>query len=208
MVKNRKGDVWGAILLLLVCAVLFCACTGANEIGSREDEITPREETVGTLYSLQEAYDKGFLTKADILHIVYFLNDSVFEVIPVTVDGEVWARDDFVPQIETPALSMLYQKIINDMKMAFYEKHRQGLNDAIQWLEDNGYRDKGDKVIDSISVFSFLGEYNDSFAIRISSNLIEHGTGNFTENVASIEWDQFGLPVTIYRALSKEEKDE
>jgi len=116
--------------------------------------------------------------------------------------------DDFVPQIETPALTMLDQKTINNMKMAFYLKHRQGLEDAIQYEKNNGSIDKNTSEIDTISVDSFLGKYNDFFAIQMSSSLFEYGTGNFFENVASVEWSQFTPQIIIYTALSLEENDE
>lgn len=197
------------LLLLLVVAAVLCACVNGNG-GKvpRTADTTTNDEIKGTLYSLQEAYDRGFLTKADVMLIVYFLDDSAFEVVPVTVDGEVWVMDDFVPQIETPALTMLDQKTINNMKMAFYLKHRQGLEDAIQYEKNNGSIDKNTSEIDTISVDSFLGKYNDFFAIQMSSSLFEYGTGNFFENVASVEWSQFTPQIIIYTALSLEENDE
>ena|GEM_PF-1944982 len=49
----------------------------------------PKEESAGAFFSLQEAFDKGLLTKADLESIAYYHNDDSMPVYPETLDADI-----------------------------------------------------------------------------------------------------------------------
>jgi len=82
----KKIVVLGIALLMLFSLVGLTACTN--------DE----EELMGTFYSLQEAYDEGFLTIEDLQNIAFYHNDDSMPVYPETLDADIAEaiKQDFV----------------------------------------------------------------------------------------------------------------
>ena len=98
------------IVLLLAIVSLFgfvgCESSSQSELQSKIDELQSRieeleeqirerderikeleKENVGTLYTLQEAYDNGYLTKEDLEQIAYYHNDR--KSYPQTLDEAI-----------------------------------------------------------------------------------------------------------------------
>lgn len=145
----------------------------------------------GIFYSIEEAYDRRLITREDLMHITYFMNGEVFEV----KDGSTqMVKVEFEPQIAAPNTSDLDLQIVNNMRQVLYEKNQEGMENSLQWLKDNGYSNESITVMDTISITSFLGEYNNFFAVQITSSLWSYGLGVYEVNIAGIAWKQYSDP--------------
>ncbi len=171
-------------LIVLIIMVLLpfslAACNHSNN------------DAMGTFYSLQEAYDEGFITKADLMHIIYFMDGFIF-------DAEELVVIPFEPQIETPTVEDLDPAIVENMKMAFYEYHRQYIDEELNRLITKGYLPVNTSAISTISILSFLGEFNGAFAVQVKSSLMLHFPGSYYVTLAGIRWSQLPPEIIIYK---------
>jgi len=175
MVKKIIGLMIGALLLFSLVA-----CNMSKEDG------------MGTFYSLKQAYDEGLITKTDLMHIVYFMNGSIF-------DAEEKAEIPFEPQIETPTVDDLDSAIVANMKEAFYEIHRQTIDEELDWHITNGHLPVNTSAISTISITSLLGEFNGAFAVRVIFSLWEYDLGSYSVTLAGMTWEQFAPEIFIYK---------
>ncbi|MCL2410598.1 MAG: hypothetical protein FWC97_03040 [Treponema sp.] len=197
-----KKKLFLAAILLFV-GLFLIACNG-----------TPKEVNVpkGTFYSLQEAYDGGFITRGDIKHISYFATGRVVEVLDAT--GNEWEMElhqpenywtkirkiDFTPQTPNPFLTNISPKVISDMKSAFYAANKELMDISLQQEIERGDIRRGTTALDTISIDAFYGEYNGSYAVRITSSLWGYGDLAIHQLASNIGWD-FGVGpyITIFK---------
>lgn len=151
-----------------------------------------RVDGMGTFYSLQEAYEERLITKTDLMHIIYFMNGSIFDV-------EEQVEIPFEPQIEKAAVEDLDSAIRANMKEAFYEIHRQSIDEELDWHITNKHLPVNTSAISTISITSFLGEFNGVFAARVISSLWEYDLGSYSVNLAGMTWEQFAPEIIIYK---------
>ena len=129
------------IVLLLAIVSLFgfvgCVSSSQSELQSKIDELQSRieeleeqirerderikeleKENVGTLYTLQEAYDNGYLTKEDLEQIAYHVNenelsgtlDSKIERAIKEAEADIWRNRANHPEPEATAEEFTIEK--------------------------------------------------------------------------------------------------
>ncbi|MCL2770854.1 MAG: hypothetical protein FWD89_00910 [Firmicutes bacterium] len=183
-------------MLALIFPFILVAC-------DVDDDSNP---SVGTFYSLQDAYNEGLLTLDDIMHISYFKTGMVIEVIDDITLQEVifpewiyelplWQYEmmflpqnewtvvrmvDFTPQFEIQELCPI---ITEEIKRTFFEAHRCHI-------------EKAGGSIENIFVKNFWGEYNGKYVVDMASDLWEYGLGNYSVRVGKVFWEDMG-PRTI-----------
>ena len=101
------------------------------------------DETMGTFYSLQEAYKSGLLSQKDLFLIAAYQGSLDL----VIADMPIYSRP--VPQ--TP----LTEQIANSIKQT-----------RVNWLNAQGYIT--DAALDDVSIDGYYGTYNGSVAVMIS----------------------------------------
>jgi len=189
--------------ILFLTGLFLIACNG-----------TPKEVNVprGTFYSLQEAYDGGFITRDDIKHISWFATGRVVEVLDAT--GNEWEMElhqpenywtkirkiDFTPQNPNPFLTNISPKVISDMKLAFFAVNKELMDISLQQEIERGDIRRGTTALDTISINAFYGEYNGSYAVRITSSLWGYGGVAIYQLVSNIGWGFGSAPfIMIFR---------
>ena len=87
----KKLCIIGVLSVLIMCAVLLCAC-------NMRDYRNPRngEPESGVCYSLQTAYENGWLSKVDLQNIAYYHNVPLYDPF-----GESLIKG-FKPTLRTP----------------------------------------------------------------------------------------------------------
>ena len=129
------------IALFLGIAMVF-GVAGCN----KEPAKSPKEEeTMGTFYTLQEAYDNGWLTKADLMSIAYYHNGG-------QIYNEEIMSEDYEPAPKTPEILSknvdlaIRQTLVNDLNKEY---------------------DSDSFVLNNIVICAYYGTYNGGAAIRI-----------------------------------------
>ena len=111
-----------------------------------ELEKTLAKKTVGAFYSLQGAYDNGWLTQAELMSIAYYHNRG-------RNHNEEIMSEDYEPLPKTPENLSTFlnlairQTMVNDLNKRF---------------------DTDTFVLDNIAVYGYCGTYNGCVAIRLS----------------------------------------
>ena len=147
------------------------------------------------IYTLQEAYDRGWLTKEDIMHISYFSRrGEVLEIVEGA--GDNWMKElslppserqwlktiDFVPQIETPVLGSLDSKAADFIKNAFYEEY----SDFFYY-----------KGAEYAEIENYYGEYNGVYVAEVGIvDTYSGGPSIEITSVAGIVFSFIFYPVT------------
>ena len=198
----KKLLVLGSAILIFT-GLFMSACTGASK------RVTVLE---GTFYTLQEAYDSGFITRNDIKHISYFATGRVIEVLDayrnrwemeLSLPDDYWTkirRIDFMPQNDIPSLAKISPQVIAGMKSAFYTAHRELMDISLQQEISIGSIPQGTTALDTISILDFLGTYNGFYAVRITSSLWLYGGFAIHQLVSNIGWGFGGAPfISIFR---------
>ncbi|MCL2410542.1 MAG: hypothetical protein FWC97_02755 [Treponema sp.] len=197
-----KKKLFLTAVILLFVGLFLIACNGDKEVNVSR----------GTFYSLQEAYDNGFINRDDIKHISYFATGLVVEVLDGYEDEwemewgipeSYWTkirRIDFTPQKPNPSLTNISPQVIASMKSAFYTANKELMDISLQQGINDGWIPKGTTATDTISIMDFFGEYNGSYAVRITSNLWGYGGVAVYQLVSNIGWGFGSAPfIAIFR---------
>lgn len=158
------------IALILAIVTVFCVA-GCNTV-------------TGTFYTLQEAYEYGYLTKMDIKDICYYRFGEVWE--GEDLNSEKWVK---VENTSTQSSSDLDKKIENKIKKTYYK-----LN------EDRFYSKNEGKIggVDDLTV-RFFGEFNNSYVVVIDCSLWNYGASVTPMLVAGIAWWESGEGFKVFR---------
>lgn len=149
-----------------------------------------------TLYSLEEAYNAGLLNKDDLKHIGFFVSGKISMLNASTSE---WKETYFIPDFDRPLLSSLDEGTATKIKSSFYEKNKKVIDNELELLKNNGDIDQNITALDTVSLVSFLGEYNRAFAVQIMTSVLEYGLGSFEVIVDNISWSQFAPEVLIFK---------
>lgn len=149
-----------------------------------------------TLYSLEEAYNYDLLNKEDIKHIGFFVSDKIFALNTSTNE---WEEIEFTPEFGRPTLSALDENTVSKIKFSFYEKNKEVIDNELALLKNNGYIAQDTTALDTVSLISFLGEYNRAFAAQITTSVLEYDLGSFEVIIDNISWSQFAPEVLIFK---------
>ncbi len=131
---KRMAVIMGMILL---CAGVLCGCDNGNnsEIGE------------GTFYTLQEAYNAGYLTKEEIMSIAYYHNGG-------RVYNEEIMSEDYKPITKTP--QELSEKTVNKIKE----------NAAHEYNSEHDPKIKA--TADGFTIDQYYGTYGNSIVVIIT----------------------------------------
>ena len=117
----------------LVAAVLVAGCTPEQQYA------------VGNFYSLEEAYENGWLTRDDILSIAYYYNQGAEG--NETLMGESYAPEPMVPE-------MLDEERVNQIKRTY-------LNEVIAMPEG---------TFEHVIIRAYYGTYHENIVIHITDD--------------------------------------
>ena len=132
MKKCKKLLACVAAGLPLVAAVLVAGCTPEQQYA----------ESIGTMCSLEEAYERGLMTQDDILSIAYYYNQG-------TDGNEELMGENYVPNPIVP-------ETLDEERV--YQIKRTYLNDILQ---------KPNESFEHVTIFRFYGIYRDCFVVSI-----------------------------------------
>jgi hypothetical protein len=151
-----------ALGVLIIMAISLAAC----------------ENTKGSFYSLQEAYDEGLLTVEDLQSIANY--QSAGEDEP-----------DFAPIPKNP--EYLSNEIINAIKKTYLVNLRDIRNQDGTLMCPNA-------TISDVKFLGYYGTYNNAIAIKISDEYSGYPGVVQKFTVADITFTYSGVPVVIWQA--------
>ena len=102
-------------------------------------------KTYGTFYTLQEAYDNGYLTREDLLNIAYH-------------NGDRECNESALQNFEPTPIGELSEEISLKIRKSMAERYR-----------DNGTFPEA--TAENIFIKNYLGCYNGYYAVRFTDNL-------------------------------------
>ena len=175
--------LFGILIALILAVVTVFGVAGCNK---KPAEKSPEEEeSMGTFYTLQEAYDKGYLTKTDIKDICYYRFGEVWE--GEDLKSENWIKVEYTP---TQSLTDLDKKIEMAIKVTYYT-----LNEDLFYNQNVGKI--GD--INDLTV-RFFGEFSNSYVVIVDCSLWDSGAVSTPMLVAGIAWWESGDGFKVFRA--------
>ena len=172
------------IMTLLLSLSIFCACryyesdTHSSEQPPRTDEDTEptqKEETPppGRFYSLENAYEQGFITITDIMNIAYIQNgQKLYEEV-----------NDFTPIPKNP--ETLSEETVNAIK----ETEAYSLRNSLLHSEPTA-------TADDIDIDGYYGTYNDFVAIKLTNAFVGYPAVETEEIICGIKF-VLGYPNSI-----------
>ena len=138
----------------------------------------------GELYTLQEAYANGWLTKDDIMEVCYERFGEVW--LGENLDSDSWVRYEYVPKHTRQELD---KSVENDIKKAYYSTHKS------EFFDKDGNELGG---VEDLSV-QYFGTYNDSYVIVMKCSLWEIGLVAAPTFLAGVAWWETGEGFLVYR---------
>ena len=137
------------LLTLLMSVGCLCAC--------RDD----KNEPPGEFYSLEKAYEKGLITKNDLMNIAYYQNgNKLFEEV-----------ENFTPSPKNPE--------------TLSEETENAIKETLVYITNqNNSNTKATK--NDFKIFKYYGTYNDIVVIMISSIYANYMTVVSYENIDGI----------------------
>ena len=166
--KKRIFSIWIAVCLLVLPAVL----AGCGP------------KTYGTFYTLQEAYDNGYLTREDLMSICYYRFNEVW--LGENLDSASWVKYEYTQKHTQQELD---KSVENDIKKTYYSIHKS------DFFDKEGTALGG---IDNLSV-QYFGTYNDSYVIVMKCSLWDIGQVATPTLLAGVAWWETGEGFLVYR---------
>lgn len=161
------------ILCAVMAIVLFC-CGVAG--------CAPRSE--GIFYTLEEAYEVGWLTRDDLMEICYNRFGEVW--IGESLDDTTWIKYEYEPK-DTP--SELDRSIENDIKETYYSLHKS------DFFDREGNPLGGTECL----TVRYFGMYNDSYVVVVECSLWDVGQAATPMLLAGVAWWETGDGFLVYR---------
>lgn len=151
-----KGFKRIAVIILAVVSVfaiaLFCGCKD-NEAEEREYYVNHSK-----IYSLQQAYESGFLTKEDIKAIGFYTSGEIYQVADDCQDktnADNWQKLDYTPEQPRPTAT---PELENDIKSAYY------------YIYNRMFQDGDVRYGKDILKVTYLGSYNGYYVAQVTSD--------------------------------------
>ncbi|MCL2675351.1 MAG: hypothetical protein FWE84_02010 [Firmicutes bacterium] len=144
------------------------------------DWVKTKEECMGAFYTLQEAYDEGFLTVNDLKSIAYYHHEGKVWL----TDGEnVWEDEEFVPLPKKPeTLSAETRKNIKEL-----EARNMNVEENIGY-----FIIRRNVKVDDLMIEKYYGTYNGCIALKIllwDLNDLDYVLEPWTDEIAGIVFD-------------------
>ena len=176
---NYSEDNW-----TVVCGIVEAGKTAIDEVKSKPAvdnavatvivEIDAVQE-VGAFYSLQKAFDSGWLTKDDLQSIAYYLNDDLIPIYPIALS----------PEIET----------------AIKETRAFDLRSEV---DAYGVSRFPDAKAEDVSLKGYYGKYNKLYAVMIVDWFTEYVLEEWSEIIDGVPFHYAdGNKIVIWREETK-----
>ncbi|HIZ24835.1 MAG TPA: hypothetical protein H9812_05140 [Candidatus Gallimonas intestinigallinarum] len=167
MKNGKKWLAFVAACMSLVATVLVAGCTQEQQYAA----------SVGNFYSLEEAYENGWLTRDDILSIAYYYNQGA-------EGNEALMGESYAPEPTAP--EMLDEERANQIKRTY-------LNDVIAMPEG---------TFEHVIIRAYYGTYHENIVIHITDDY--HGYDYVSEPEYEIGgvrfYDYVGALLRVWRA--------
>lgn len=159
--NNYCEDNW-----TVVCGIVTAGKTAVDEAESKpavDKAVTTAKaeidaaQDIGSFYSLQKAFDNGWLTKEDLQSIAYYLNDDSMPIYPNELSVEI-------------------EKAIKETR-AFNLRAE---------VDASGVSRFPDAKAEDISFRGYYGNYNNLFAVMIADSFTEYGQAEWSEIVDGV----------------------
>ena len=133
-------------------------------------------KTYGTFYTLQEAYDNGYLTREDLLNIAYY-------------NGDQERNESALQNFEPTPIGELSEEISLKIRKYVAERYR-----------NNGYNP--DVTAEHVSITNYLGCYNGYYVIRYLDNLtdrpaVDRDPEAYVQEVAGIKFSYWNTSLIL-----------
>ena len=164
---KRNRILAGIIVAMLLCTGVLCGC----------------EEDIETFYTLQEAYETGYLTREDIMSIAYYHNGG-------RVYNEGIMSEGYTPIPKTP--QELSEDTVNKIKETAADEY-------------NSQHDLSTKATaDGFTIIQYYGTYNNCIAIMMRDIYTGHADAIRTEEIAEITlYYNNGNKIKIWKRSNK-----
>ena len=140
-------------IIPIIPAAVFVLHLGVPLAGCKPD----RSEIEEGIYSFQEAYEIGLLTREDVMHVSYFMIGRVYEG-KEAYNSETWEEIDFTPTQEERELTAEEEMVIKGM---FYQRYKK-------FFEEEGYMTEEEAM--EIIHLTFYGEYEGAYVVARDVN--------------------------------------
>lgn len=172
-----------ALLLGIVAMFSIAGCGSGTQSGLQNDsenkiDEMDTKESVGTFYTLHEAYDNGWITQSDLMSIAYYHNDG-------RAHNEDIMSEDYMPSPKMPEIlsGSTELKIKNTAAKDFNEKNN------ITYAEAEGFK-----------ITDYCGTYGDCVAIMLTDDYSGTTGVEWTDSVAGINiYYNSGREIQIWR---------
>lgn len=168
--------LFGIFIALILAVVMVFGVAGCNK---KPAEKSPEEEeSKGTFYSLQEAYDNGWLTRADIMSIAYYKNRGR------TYNEEIMSEDyEPLPKVPEVLSNLTELKIKSTAAKEYREKYN------MQYAEADGF-----------TITEYCGTYNGCVAVMMRDVYSGEAGVEWTDSVAGVNiYYNSGKSIKIWR---------
>ena len=163
----------GILGMILLCAGALSGCDNGKE-----------QIEEGTFYSLEEAYDAGWLTKDNIMEVCYYRFGEVW--LGEDLNSDSWVKYEYEPKNQQQGLD---KSVENNIKNAYYSIHKSDFFDK----EGNSLGG-----IDNLSV-QYFGTYNNFCVIIMKCSLWDVGQVVTPMLLAGVAWGETGEGFLVYR---------
>ena len=138
----------------------------------------------GPFYTLEQAYETGWLTKDDIMEVCYYRFGVVW--LGENLDSDSWVRCEYDPKHTRQKLD---KSVENNIKKTYYSIHKSEF-----------FNKDGDKLggIEDLSV-QYFGTYIDSHVIVMKCSLWDIGQVATPTLLAGVAWWETGEGFLVYR---------
>lgn len=157
-----------SLLLVPVCLLLCAVGCGKNDEKTEE----------GNFYTVTEAYEKGYLTREQVMSIAYYHNGG-------RSHNEEIMSEDYQPLLKTPEkLSEVTDKAIRKNYLEIYLTQEE------------------EATLSDVKLEEYNGTYNDCVAVMIEATYIGYPQSTHTEKIDGINiYYKDGNEILIWRGL-------
>lgn len=145
-------------LVLLGAAVLCTGCTSEQRYS----------ESVGTFYTLEEAYEAGFLTRDDLMSIAYYHNGG-------RQNNESVMAEDYAPKPKVP------KELSEEISLKIR-------NTAAYDFRNDESVNAPKAVADDFKIIEYCGTYNHCVAIMMTDNYTGYTGALHTDIISEISF--------------------
>lgn len=133
-------------------------------------------QDVGAFYSLQKAFDSGWLTKDDLQSIAYYLNDDSMPIYPNDLSAKI-------------------EKAIKETRASNLRAE----------VDAYGVSRFPDAKAEDVSLRGYYGNYNNLFAVMIVDGFTEYSQAEWSENIDGVTFHYAdGNRIVIWKEETKE----